>query len=488
MLSRRGLNLLALTGVGAPTLAFLPNAYGQPSPQPDPSRTAVTAAAATDWRETYAYTLGLQAYIFGFPYIYLPSLRWMWVARPNADGSYRYGPINHFHHVRSLTDADYRDGGSPNNDTLYSLAWVDVAKEPVILSHPHMGKRYFTFEIAGLDSDNFAYVGTRTTGSKAGSFAIVGPKWQGKLPGGVTALPRSRTNSVLIFGRTLVDDQADAKVVNALQDRYALVPLSLRGRPDSSLPASRDVWAPFDPASDPLGEWKTMNRAMTEDPPEERLSKLLGLFAKVGVGPGQDIEKLDEHTKRGLARAAIDGRELLNQAIRSGLLGKQANHWSIPPKTLGRAGLADDFLLRGATQCLGGIIANDPDEAVYFNTAHDAAGQELDGGKKYVLRFGPGQLPKVNAFWSVSLYDTTFNFTPNPINRYAIGDRTPGVKRDADGGLTIYVQSESPGADKASNWLPSTKSGGYKLILRAYMPGREIVEQTWAPPAIQLVS
>jgi hypothetical protein len=172
---------------------------------------------ASDWRETYAYTLGLQAYIFGFPYVYLPTLRWSWVTQPKpAGGTTPYAPLNHFHHVRTLADADYRDGGSPNNDTLYSIAWVDVATEPVIISHPDMGKRYFTFEIASLDSDNFAYVGTRTTGGKADRFAIVGPKWQGRLPRGVAALPRSRTNSVLIIGRTLVDGPADVKSVNSL--------------------------------------------------------------------------------------------------------------------------------------------------------------------------------------------------------------------------------------------------------------------------------
>jgi hypothetical protein len=266
------------------------------------------------------------------------------------------------------------------------------------------------------------------------------------------------------------------------------VPLTYWGRPSASLPARRDVWTPFDSKTDPLAEWQTMNRAMTEDPPEPRLDKLLGLFSHVGVGPGQDIEKRDEHTKRGLARAAVDGRAMLAEAIRSSLLGTLVNNWSVPPKALGRAGVADDFLLRGATQCLGGIIANDPEEAVYFNTALDASGQPFDGARKYLLRFAPGGLPKVNAFWSLSLYDPTFNFTPNSISRYSIGDPTAGVKRDEDGGLTIHIQNEKPADNKIANWLPSTASGGFKLILRAYMPGPDIVAQKWAPPAVQRVA
>jgi hypothetical protein len=440
----------------------------------------------SDWREDYAYTLGVQAYVFGFPYVYLPSLRWSWVTVPKPAGSVTpYAPLNHFHHVRNLADATYRDGGSPNNDTLYSIAWVDVSKEPVILSHPDMGDRYFTFELASLDSDNFAYVGKRTTGGKAGSFALVGPQWKGTLPEGVTPLSPSRTSSILILGRTLVDGKADAPAVNALQDQYRLTPLSFWDKKDAKLPESRDVWKPFDSTSDPLGEWETMNRAMTEDPPEARLAQLVTLFGKIGVGPGQDLGKLDEATKRGLARAAVDGRMLLKRAINSGALGKQINNWNIPPRSFGRAGLANDFLLRGSLQCMGGIIANEPEEAVYYNTTQDGAGQLFDGAKKYKMHFAPGQLPKVKGFWSITMYDTTFNFTPNPINRYALGDRTAGLKKDADGGLTIYIQSISPGKDKESNWLPTPTNGSFLMVMRTYIPGAEIVEQQWAPPAVK---
>ncbi|MCV3244081.1 DUF1254 domain-containing protein [Mesorhizobium sp. ZC-5] len=439
----------------------------------------------TDWREQYAYSLGVQAYIFGFPYVYLPSLRADWIIRPKAANDITpYAPINHFSHVRTLADASYRGGGSPNQDTLYSTAWLDVGKEPVILSHPDMGDRYFAFELAGIDSDNFAYVGKRTTGGKAGSFAIVGPGWKGDLPAGVKPLPASLTPSVLIFARTLIDGPADAKTVNALQDQYTLIPLSLWGNKDAPLPASRDVWQPFDPKTDPLAEWRTMNRAMTENPPEERLAKLVGLFAKVGVGPGQDLDTMDEATKRGLARAAVDGRQLIKAAIDSGQLGRQVNNWNIPPRTLGRAGLVDDFLLRASIQAMGGIISNELEETVYYNTTKDEAGQTFDSSKNYTIRFAPGQLPKVNAFWSITMYDPTFNFTDNALNRYSLGDRSQGLKKDADGGLTFYIQRDSPGKDNESNWLPSPQSGEFFLIMRTYMPGPEIVAQKWAPPAV----
>jgi hypothetical protein len=454
------------------------------------NRSGATQDASDDWREQYAYTLGIQAYIFGFPYVYLPSLRWNWVTQPKPAGSTTpYAPLNHFYNSRKLFDASYRDGGAPNNDTLYSWGFMDVSKEPLILSHPNMGERYFVFELASMDSDNFAYVGKRTTGGAAGSFAIVGPDWKGDLPAGVRPLTPSRTPYVLIFGRTLVDGPSDIPAVTALQDQYSLVPLSLWGKTNVRLPESRDVWEPFDAKSDPLAEWKTMNRAMIENPPEPRLAKLLGLFGKIGVGgPYQDIDKLDDATKRGLARAAVDGRKMLNEVIRSGQLGKRVNGWNQPPKEFGRAGLSDNFLLRASVQCLGGIIANDPEEAVYFNTALDGSGRPLDGSKRYTLRFEPGQLPKVEGFWSITLYDETYNLTPNPINRYAIRDRTAGLKKDADGGLTIYLQNSSPGQDKETNWLPTTQSGLFLLAFRTYIPGKDILDQTYALPPIMPVA
>ena len=470
------LRVAAMTLLAA-TLAMQAHAGGSP--------TSTQRAPEGSWREDYAYTLGVQAYVFGFPYVYLPSLRWSWVMVPKPEGSVTpYAPLNRFHHVRNLADASYRDGGSPNVDTLYSIAWVDLSREPVILSHPEMGERYFTFELASLDSDNFAYVGKRTTGGRAGSFALVGPGWTGELPPGVQALPASRTNSALIFGRTLVDGPKDVAAVNRLQEQFTLTPLSCWGSRSACTASTAEVWKPYDPQVDPLAEWKTMNRAMTEDPPEARLSTLLGLFATIGIGPGQDVQAMDEATRRGLARAAVDGRKLLKTAIHSGEIGRQANFWNIPPKTFGRAGLNDDFLLRGALQCMGGIIANEPEEAVYFNTARDGSGQMLDGSQRYTLRFAPGELPDVDAFWSLTLYDPTFNFTANPIDRHALGDRSPGLKRDADGGLTIHIQSTSPGRDLESNWLPSTGSGPFMLVLRTYIPGPAIAQQRWAPPPV----
>ena len=198
-------------------------------------------ASSADWREQYAYTLGVQAYVFSFPWSYLPELRYAWVTQEPSNASTPYAPLNHFWHMRKLADADYRDGGSPNYDTLYSLGWLDVGQEPVILSHPDVKDRYFSFQIACMSSDNVDYVGSRTTGSLAGHFAITGPDWKGELPQGVRRLKPSPTAAVLVFGRTAVAGPEDVSAANRLQNQYKLTPLSLWGKAEAQVPERRDV-------------------------------------------------------------------------------------------------------------------------------------------------------------------------------------------------------------------------------------------------------
>ena len=201
-----------------------------------------------DWRTEYAYTTGMQAFIYGFPYIYNARLRHDWITKPRDPAVIPYAPVSHFWHASSLVDATYRDGGCPNNDTMYSLAWVDLSREPVVLSHPNMGNRYFTFELMAFTSDNFDYVGQRTTGKAAGHFAITGPGWKGRLPAGVKKTQPSPTPWILVLGRTLVDGQDDLPKVRALQEQYKLTPLSKWGKPRARVPrASRRLRAAGSP-------------------------------------------------------------------------------------------------------------------------------------------------------------------------------------------------------------------------------------------------
>lgn len=438
------------------------------------------------WKEDYAYSLGVQAYIFSYPWVYLSQIKHSWVAvKPKNPELTPNMPLNHWWHARNIITDSYRDGGAPNNDTLYSSTWLEVDKEPFILSHGDMGDRYFTFEIASMTSDNFAYVGTRTTGSKAGHFAITGRNWKGKLPEGVKRLPPSPTDSVLIFGRTAFKGAKDVKAANGAQDTYKLTPLSLWGKNGSKVTKSRKADKPFDPKKDPLADWKTINRAMKKNPPLRQHAVLTSMFKKIGIGPGLDVEQMDDATKRGLSRAAKDGLEMLKSMLATGLGIPKVNGWSFPPKTMGRAVINNDFNTL-AIQNLGGIISNDPEEAVYINTHSDAGGETLNGANKYVLKFAPGKLPDVKYFWSLTMYDLTNNLVKNPINKWAIGSLSGGYKKADDKSLTLYVQNKSPGKDKESNWLPAPE-GEFWVVFRTYGPSKEIVDQTWKMPPLEKV-
>ena len=453
-----------------------------------PQKAAPAAPAAFDWQAEYAYSLGVQAFIYGFPYIYNAFTRYKWTNIGNDPKHSTYAPVNKFWHATEVTDATWRDGGCPNNDTLYSLAWVDLSKGPVILTIPEIpSERYWTMELVGFSSDNFAYVGKRV-GSKAGNYALIGPDWKGTLPKGVTAVtPNCPTPWAVIGGRTLANGVDDLPNVYAIQAGYKLTPLSYWGKPDSEIPDSRDVYKPplaMLGSDDPLGPWKTINAMLAENPPPAHHAILLKQFADIGVGPGLDVEKQPEAVKQALQRAAGVGMQILRQQFASGVWATHVNGWRYPPPNEGRLG--DDFLKRAADQSLAGIFANDPEEAVYLVNQVDDRGEPLTGTHKYQITFPAGQMPPVDAFWSFTIYGIDNNLVANPINRYSIGNRTPGVKKNADGSTTFYFQTNSPGADKESNWLPTAPEGWF-TILRLYNPHPEIVNATWECPPLKRV-
>nr|BFD81786.1 hypothetical protein StreXyl84_11870 [Streptomyces sp. Xyl84] len=438
-----------------------------------------------DWRGEYAYTLGEQAFVYGFPYIYNAQLRHDWVTQPRNPATVPYAPVNHFWHAERLLDATYRDGGCPNNDTLYSAAWVYLGSEPVILSHPDMSDRYFTFELVGITSDNFDYVGQRTTGSGAGSFALLGPGWKGKLPAGVRRVKEAPSPWVLVLGRTLVGGPDDVPRVRALQEQYRLLPLSLYGKPDAEVPENRDVLTPTPAAEDPLGPWKTLNAMLAENPPPSHHDVLLQQFAQIGVGPGLDVEAQPDVIRQSLIRAAAVGTSMLRQQTLSGDWAHLVNGWRYPPPQMGRFG--DDFLKRAADQSLLGVAANDPAEAVYLLNFEDAEGNKLVSGGRYRLRFAMDALPPVDAFWSLTAYGEDMNLIPNPAGRYSVGDRSTGLQWDGDGGLTIHLQDEPPGQGMEANWLPTAKDGTWFVALRMYRPRPEAIDATWECPPLARV-
>lgn len=437
-----------------------------------------------DWHGEYAYSVGLQAFTYGFPYIYNAQIRHKWVTDPRDPNFIPYAAVNEFWHASRLMDATYRDGGCPNNDTLYSIAWVDVGPEPIVLSHPDMGERYFTFELIGIDSNNIDYVGQRATGSKAGNFAVTGPDWEGELPADVDgSVARSASPWVLIIGRTLVNGDADVATVRGLQEQYRLTPLSQWGQGQPASPRRRDVLEPIEPEEDPLGPFKTLNAMLAENPPPAHHDVVLEQFALVGIGPGLDIDAQPEAVKQGLMRAEAVGMALLKQQFLSGDWATIINGWRYPPPEIGRYG--DNFLLRAADQSLAGIACNDPAEGVYLVAFSDAEGHTFEADGRYQLHFAADGMPPVDSFWSLAMYGPDLNLVANPIDRFSIGDRTVGLDMDPDGGLTIYLQSGSPSEGEA-NWLPSPATDGWFVILRLYLPRPEVIEATWqCPPVVR---
>jgi hypothetical protein len=272
---------------------------------------------------------------------------------------------------------------------------------------------------------------------------------------------------------------------NAIQAQYQLTPLSYWGTTNVP-PDDRNVWAPDSPAND-LAAWKTMNRAMTENPPNVPSQQgLVDYFAQIGVGPGQDVDQMDDPTKAGLRDAAIDGWIMLNHYLTNPPSSYfVTNGWVYGPQDNGRAGQNNDFMLRAAGQSLLGILNNDPQEAVYLASAgRDASGAPLSGANTYTMTFPSNGLPEVGAFWSLTMYGADNNLVSNSISRYKVGTYpTNLLALNTDGTLTIYIQNTSPPANKMSNWLPAP-ADGFHLIMRLYLPGSNIVNQTWGPPPI----
>jgi hypothetical protein len=461
------------------------------------------------WEEEYAYSLGVQAYIWGFPWIYLYQLRWLWTteggkAIAKAKGlQIPWAPLNTFFHAPDLATPENASGGSPNCDTLYSIAWLDVGRQPMVLHVPAIKDRYYCMQLVCLDSDNFAYVGSYATGTAEGDYLIGGPGWQGRVPAGVLDfLPRSRTPAVLIFGRTGVNNnsQAELDIARSIQKQYRLTPLSDWPHEPREHPTHVEAPVGID-YNDTRGAWITMNRAMTENPPGVlpgiNQTQLIDLFATIGVGPNQSIEKRSPATILGLQRAAKDGIALLKKMAIG--RGNEVNNWLYPPRDLGQAGQNSDFITRAAVQALAGIADHYPDEAVYINTAQDSDGNQLTGDAEYLLTFDPkdplGGFPpfdeKYHGFWSVTMYQQSDYNLVQGSKSYSINSYDPKYSlRQEDGSLTIRMQRDEPKPEKGVYWLqtPPPSVGAFYLILRVYVPGPEVsYTQNWIPPTIKRV-
>ncbi len=447
------------------------------------SANAADESAKPDWRETYAYTIGMQAVIYGYPVVRNTLQRYGMVEKPAGQVD---SPISGWYHTRTPGTAADKYGSSITENLLYSVAWYDVSKEPLVLTVPDAGKRYLSVQMMEMYSDIFAYVGLRATGNKAGSHLIVGPDWKGDKPKGIASILRSPTPTGLLLLRIVYDSRDNLKPANALQDQTLLAPLSFWQAKKPFVASMRDVVDPVPPKSDPLWFFRTLNRGMTENPPPPKDAPLVAELATVGLGPNQsdDLNKLDQATQAGLRRAMADGLDLLKSVAKSGGNAKVVNHWAYGQMNWGRTAQTSDFLTRSATQSLSGMQEHHVEEVVKLRAHHDSTGRLLDGSTgKYVLRFEANQIPKAESFWSITLYDDHYDLVANDIGRYSRGSPDKEMQYAADGSLTLYLQAEPPSESKRSNWLPAPK-GPFNLFLRAYLPDASLINQTYVPPPV----
>ena len=455
------------------------------------SAPASWAAGADEAKVKEAVDIATDAYVYGYSLITTDVTR---VQMTNVDTvGIGTGPVNQFSNVPRYLPADYRGVSAPNADTLYSLAWLDLA-EPQVFSHPDMGKRFHLFPMVDMWMTIFASPGTRTGDGKAAQYLLTGPGWKGEVPKGMKHIPVA-TRYMVILGRTYANGtEADYKAVNALQAQYKITPLASWGKPFTPKAPPVDPNPGFSMTDKPQqvilamgtkGYLDLMTKLMCKDVPAYAAdAPALARFAKIGIEPCKPFafDKLDPAVQAALKDLPKTALEKIGANQSS--LGKSVNGWLI---TKGLGVYGTDYMKRAVVAAFG-WPANLQDDAVYPYTLIDAKGEKLTGANKYTLTFAKGQTPPVNGFWSITMYmiDQGWWFVPNPLNKFTVSPRN-NLKTNPDGSITLYFQNESPGKDKEANWLPAPK-GEFIPMLRMYWPiekAPSILDGTWAPPKVE---
>ncbi len=453
--------------------------------QAKPNATSIAAPSA-DMSEQEAYAIAKDAYVYAYPMMltYTTLRKLSNFAEPIPGDT--FGPPNQFHHALAYPNADDKIVVRTNVDTLYSAATLDLKSEPQVLSVPATD-RYFMLPMLSLWSDVFAVPGTRTTGrSTARDFLVVGPQWRGDAPAGLELI-RSPTRYVWIIGRTQTNGPSDYDNVHKIQAGYKLRPLSAWGKGDYT-PPKGTVDPSIDMKADPPKAVEQMDAAtyygqfaelLKDNPPNQVDYPIVHRLERTGftVGESFDLGKLPERIRAAFERGHADGKASV-VAEGNKAAGKGGKGWvySLSGGTYGT-----DYLYRAAVANFG-LGLNLPQDAVYPSLSNDNEDRPLDGNHDYVLHFDKDKWPPVDAFWSVTAYDADGYFIPNAIKRQAIGDRDKLVA-NADGSLDLYIQTDSPGADKENNWLPVAKAP-FTLLLRMYAPREEFLEGGWEPPPV----
>ena len=427
---------------------------------------------------------GMKAYVYAFPLIMMDLTK---EAAAAATAGEITAPVNQFSVMTKYPDASFRAVARTGLDTLFAVAWADLEEEPLVLSVPDTGGRYYVFGIFDMWSNVFASIGKRTTGTAAAHFLIAGPGWQGTPPAGIAETYRSPTRFVWVNGQMQADGPEDCAAVTVLQKQYTLTPLSAWGEEPWSPPAEVPVPEGTDPTP-PLERVQKLDagaffgrfaRLLRDNPPAPADAKMVTTLRAVGIEPGEDfdIAAVDRHTAKGLQRA-MGTFGLLQKALKK---LKTENGWIVIPENF--ADYGTDYKTRAGIALigLGGIWRQD---VVYPTAFLDGDGKPLEGANRYVLHFDAGQTPPTNATWSVSIYDPQGYYVPNAIDRYNLAPWMP-LTYGADGSLDISIQAAPPGDERESNWLPAPASGPFSLTVRIYWPTDAVLDGTYKLPPVR---
>ncbi len=435
-----------------------------------------------------------EGFIYGLPLVMCYTANYeFWIDKTSAQ--YK-APLGQLYNERRVFTPKDTAVITPNSDTPYSFAFVDLRVEPQVVSVPAMAKdRYYAVMLCDLNTFNYGYIGSRATGSDAGDYLIAGPEWKGETPPGIKKVFHSTTQFSIVLFRTQLFGADDMPNVAKLQDAYKVQPLSafLKQPAPPAAPALDFPKANAELAKTDFFEYVDWVLAQAPAGPEEK--EIRAKLAKIGIGPGKTFNFKDlslEH-KAAVLLGLKAGEKKVEEQVAA--MGKKVNGWSIGAAFGDRDFYKGNWLLRAAA-AKAGIFGNDAIEAMYPMTRWMPDGEVLDGGKhNYTLTFPAGQMPPVNAFWSVTMYDgKTQLLIDNPLNRYLINSpMLTNMKKGEDGSLTLYIQKDSPGADKEANWLPAP-NGPIYMVMRLYWPKPEAPsilppgEGTWKPPGIVQVN
>ena len=434
--------------------------------------------------EDEAHALGVNAYLYFYPLVTMDITRLQLTNQQPGPGSLG-GPMNRFANIEAFPTADMRVVVRPNFDTLYSSGWLDLTKEPVVVSAPDTGGRYYLLPMLDMWTNVFASPGWRTTGTGAGNFLVTPPGWSGSVPAEFTRID-APTPYVWIIGRTKTDGPSDYDAVHKIQAGYKITPLSQWGKepvaPEFKTDPSVDMKTPPKIQVDTMPAAKYFAYAaemLKLQPPHVTDQPIIAQLKRAGfeVGKSFDLDKADPAVKQAFESAPQDAQKLM--AWKMPTLSRVANGWGMNTDTMGVYG---NYYLKRALVAQLGLGANLPEDAIYPLNLVDSDGHPLDGANDYSIHFDKGQIPPVQAFWSITLYDNDGFQVANPLNRFAVSSWMP-FKFNADGSLDLYFQNESPGADKEANWLPAPK-GPYNLTMRLYAPKADALTGKWNPPPV----